>query len=86
MSRSWFFNKVPGQSIFRGQQVDLLHGYVSFDAYCCPFFTVFFIVVSYLGGALCHGPILADSLQKSETDSKGRSIFLEITLFMGQKN
>ena len=35
---------------------------------------------------MCHGPTLADPLQKSETDSKRRFIFLVITMFLGQKN
>ena len=33
---------------------------------------------------MCHGLSFKDSLEKSETDSRGRS-FLEIIMFMGQK-
>ena len=68
MSKSGFFNKVPGQSIFRGQQVIFCHGYVS-GAYiempiAAIFLHSFYSIVNYLRGALCHGPTLADLLQK----------------------
>ena len=74
MSRLGFFNKVPGQSIFRKQQVDFLSCYVSLDAYCCHFLHSFSLQPVIYGGALCHGPTLGDPLQKSETDAKRRPI------------
>ena len=48
-------------------------------------FLHFFYVVSYLEGALCHGSTLIDLLQKSETDSDRKILFLEIYDF-GTKN
>ena len=77
MSRSGFFNKVPGQSIFRGATSRSL---VMVMLYYMPIAAIFWhflkIVASYLGGvALCHGPTFADPLQKSKTDSKGKPIF-----------
>ena len=87
MSMSGFFKKVPGQSIFRGQQVDFLSWLCFVRCPLLPFFCIF-LQCSHLfmgGGALCHGPTLAEFLQKSETDSKKRSIFLKITMFLEQK-
>ena len=80
-----FFNKVSGQSIFRGQQVDLLSWFCFVRCLLLPFFAFFLHCRQYLEkGALCHGPTLEDPLEKSETDSKGRP-FLQITMFLGQK-
>ena len=45
----------------------------------------FYIVASYLGRALCHGPTFEKPLEKSETDLKGIPIFLEIIMLLGQK-
>ena len=39
----------------------------------------------FRGRALCHGRTLEDPLEKSESDSKGKSIFLEIIMFLKQK-
>ena len=69
MSRSgFFFNKVSRQSIFWGQQVDLL-SWLCFVRYLLLPFFAFFLHSSQLfkGGALCHGLTLANPLQKSET-------------------
>ena len=50
-------------------------------------FSAFFLHYSqlFMEGALCHGPTLADPLQKSHRDSKKKCIFLENTMFLGQK-
>ena len=56
MSSSRFVNKVPGQTIFRGKQVDFCHNYISLDAYCCHFLLYFYIVVNYLGGGIVPWP------------------------------
>ena len=72
MSSSGFFNKFLGKAFLGGNKYISCHGYVSLDAYCCHF-VAFFLHCSQLfrgGGALCHGPTLADALQKSETDLK----------------
>ena len=64
MSRSGFFNKVPGQSIFRGQQVDLLSWLCLLDAYCCHFLHFFYIIVSYLRGHCAMAPLLQKPCEK----------------------
>ena len=86
MSRPGFFN-IPGQSIFREATSRFL---VMVMFHWMPiagiFLHSFYIVVSYLGGgALYYVHTLADPLQKSETESKGRSIFLEITMLLKEK-
>ena len=43
-----------------------------------------YIVVSYLGGALCDGPTLADPY-RNKRQTKREDLFLEITMFLGQK-
>ena len=50
------------------------------------FLHYFYNLVSsvFRGRALCHGPILGDPLEKSETDSK-EYLFLELTMFLRQK-
>ena len=61
MSRSGFFNKVVGQSIFRGATSRSLVIILFYWILIADIFLHFFIVVSYLGGeALCHGPTLGD--------------------------
>ena len=77
MSRLKIFNKVFGQSIFRGATrrslVTVMFHYTPIAAIFWHFLK---IVLNYLGGgALCHGPTLPNLLQKSETDSKGRLFF-----------
>ena len=70
------FNKVPGKGIFRRATCRSLVMVVSLDAYCYQFFA-FFLHCSQLfkGGALYHGPTLGDTVEKSETDSKGLLCF-----------
>ena len=48
-----------------------------------PLYSVY-IVVSYLGGALCDGPTLADPY-KNKRWTKREDFFLEITMFLGEK-
>ena len=87
MSRSLiYFSKVPGQSIFRGQQVDLLSWLCFIRCLLLPFFAFFLHCSQLLRGALCHGPTLVSPLQKSETDSKERSIFFRNYFVFGTKN
>ena len=42
----------------------------------------FYIAISYLGGASCNGPTLAEIRDRF----KGNIYFLEIAMFLGQKN
>ena len=79
MSRPGFLNKVPGQGIFRGQQIYLLSWLYFVRCLLLPFFARI-----WGEGELFHGPALGDPLEKSETDSKGGP-FLEITMFLGRK-
>ena len=48
------------------------------------FLHLIYIVVNYLRGALCDGPILADSYRNKRQTQK-EDLFLEITMFLGQK-
>ena len=41
MSRSWFLNKVPGQSIFKGQEIDFLSWSYFFRCLLLSFFALF---------------------------------------------
>ena len=61
MSRSGFFKEFCGLSIFRGE-TSKFHTIVMFckmPIAAIPLYSIY-IVVSYLGGALCDGPTLAD--------------------------
>ena len=53
-----------------GNEYIFCHNHDFLDVYCYRFFCTLYIVVSYLGKTLCHGPTLGDFLQKSETDLK----------------
>ena len=48
-----------------------------------PLYSIY-IVVSYLGRALCDGPTLADPY-KNKRRTKRKDLFLEITMLLGQK-
>ena len=86
MSRSRFFNKVSGQSIFRGQQVDLLSWLCFVRCLLLSFFLhSFYIVVSYLERGIV--PWLHPCRPHAEIRDrfKEKILFLEIYDF-GTKN
>ena len=64
MSRSGFFNKVPGQSILGGNKYISCHGYVLLDAYCCHFLHFFYIIISYLRVHCAMAPLLQNPCEE----------------------
>ena len=71
---SGFFNRVPGQSIFKGATSRFL----VMVMFC---WIVLHCSQSFSGRALCHGPILGEPLQKSVTGSKGRPVLEDCYVF-----
>ena len=49
------------------------------------FLHIFYIVASYLGETLCHGPHPSRPLAEVRERFKEKICFLEITMFLGQK-
>ena len=60
MSRSGFFKKVLGKAFLGGKQVDFLSWLCFVRCLLLTICAFFYIVVSYLGGALCYSPTLAE--------------------------
>ena len=85
MSKSWFFNKFLGQSILGGNNVSIVMVMFCWIPIAVIFLHSFYIFVSYLRGALCHGLTFTNPLKKSETDLKRRPIFLGSLCFGDKK-
>ena len=49
-----------------------------------PLYSIY-IAVSYLDGALCDGPTLADPYRNKRQTKREDLFFLEIIIFLGQK-
>ena len=81
MLKSGFLSKVFGQSIFRGQQVDLLSWLCFVRCLLLAFFAFFYIVVSIVfRGVMRHGPTL-----RKIKDRFNEKTFFEITVFLERK-
>ena len=86
MPRSGFFNKFPEQSIFREKLIDFLQWLCFVRSLLLQFFAFFYIVTSDLGESIvsCSRPC-RPLAEIKEFRFKGKTYFLEITMFLGQK-
>ena len=84
MSKSGVLNKVPGQSILRGQQIDLLPWLCFVRCLWLPFLLSFHIVISSFGG-IVSWPHPCRPLAEIRDRFKGKIYFFRDYYVFGKK-